>query len=70
MMVDERFPEWEPVGKFRKGELLMHLDYAHKAQSRRDSIHWLDSNYLYFYRKYSVKELLEIHKKYHDEVKV
>ena len=63
---DPRFHDWTPSEETRKGDLLMHLDYAHERQSRRDFYRWLD-NYQYFHKKFTKARLLEIHEKYHAE---
>jgi len=64
---DSRFHDFVPTEKSRKGEILMHLDYAHERQSRRDFYQWL-SNYQFFIKKFTKTRLLKIHDEYHKEV--
>ena len=63
---DPRFHDWKPNKMNCKGELLLHLDYAHERQSLRDYCKWM-ANYNYFLKKYTKAELLKIHEKYHAE---
>ena len=66
MRTDPRFHDWIPDENTQKGDFLMHMDYAHERQSRRDYCKWL-ANYSYFMHKFTKAELLEIHGKYHAE---
>jgi len=63
---DSRFPAWEPDEKTTKSTILYHMSYAHENQAEKEGIEWWESNVHYWVRKYTRKQLLEIHQKYHD----
>ena len=65
VQTDARFPDWEPNDKTQKGEILMHLDYAHEKQAEAQGIKWGIWNFSYWKRKYNRAELLRIHREYH-----
>ena len=64
--VDPRFPSWEPNEKTVKTTILYHMSYAHEDQAKKEGIEWWAGNVNYWLGKYTRKELLEIHQKYHE----
>ena len=68
MRTDPRFHDWVPDESTQKGDLLMHLDYAHENQSRRDYYKWM-ANYQYFLKRFTRTELIKIHDDYHADAK-
>ena len=64
---DARFPAWEPDEKTVKTTILYHMSYAHEKQAEAEGIEWWNQNIHYWMRKYTRDELLEIHRKYHEE---
>jgi len=67
MSDDARFPEWEPDEDTVKTTILYHMSYAHEKQAEAQNIDWWGLNIEYWKRTYSRDELLEIHRKYHEE---
>uniref|UniRef100_A0A6M3X6G3 Uncharacterized protein n=1 Tax=viral metagenome TaxID=1070528 RepID=A0A6M3X6G3_9ZZZZ len=63
---DPRFPEWKPDEKTQKTTVLYHMSYAHEDQAKKEGIEWWGSNIQYWLRKFTRKQLLEIHQKYHN----
>ena len=64
---DARFPDWEPDEKTVKTTILYHMSYAHEKQAKAGGIEWWEGNIQYWMRQYTRAELLEIHRKYHEE---
>lgn len=62
---DYRFPSFIVDEETTKGNIIIHMYYAHDEQAREQGIQWGGSNFNYWRRKYDKAELLEIHGKYH-----
>ena len=69
MTPDSRFPDWEPDEKTKKSTILYHMSYAHEKEAKEEGIEWWGSNIQYWLRKYTREQLLEIHQKYHKQMK-
>jgi len=67
MSKDARFPDWEPDENTVKNTILYHMSYAHEAQAKAKGIEWWGFNIGYWKRNYSRQELIDIHRKYHEE---